>query len=155
MDEGEIYEDGTPQQILDEPKREKTRRFVRKLKVLELNIESRDYDFPAAISQIEQYCSKNQIDSNTARRIQLAYEETVQNLLLPKLQSPQIQVIAEYSAEDEHTVVTIRYNGSIFDATKDGDALSLAVLQTAVSEMKYRAGANGRYNNEIELIIKQ
>ena len=154
MDEGKIYEDGTPQQIFDDPKREKTRRFVRKLKVLELNIESRDYDFPAAVSQIEQYCSKNQIDSNTGRRIQLAYEETVQNLLLPKLRSPQIKVVAEYSAADEHTVVTIYYNGITFDAAKDGDALSLAVLQTAVSEMKYRAGANGQYTNEIELIIK-
>jgi amino acid ABC transporter ATP-binding protein, PAAT family (TC 3.A.1.3.-) len=46
MDEGGICEDGTPEQIFDHPQRENTRRFVRRLKVLELNIESRDYDFP-------------------------------------------------------------------------------------------------------------
>ena len=45
MDEGGIYEDGTPEQVFDNPIREKTRRFIRHLKVLELNIESRDYDF--------------------------------------------------------------------------------------------------------------
>ena len=45
MDEGGIYEDGTPEQIFEHPQREKTRRFVRRLMVLELNIESRDYDF--------------------------------------------------------------------------------------------------------------
>jgi ABC-type methionine transport system ATPase subunit len=43
MDEGGIYEDGTPEQVFDNPVREKTRRFVHRLKVLELSIESRDY----------------------------------------------------------------------------------------------------------------
>ena len=154
MDEGGIYEDGTPQQIFDDPQREKTRRFVRKLKVLELNIESKDYDFPAVVSQIEQYCSKNQIDSTTARRIQLAYEETVQNLLLPKLQAPKIQAVIEYSAADDSAVVTICCNGEPYDAVKNGDELSLAVLCTAVSEMKYSSEANGQFTNSIELKIK-
>ena len=155
MDEGGIYEDGTPQQIFDDPQREKTRRFVHKLKVLELNIENKDYDFLAAVSEIEQYCSKNQIDSNMARRIQLAYEESVQNLLLPKLQSPQIQVVVEYSAADESAVVTIHYNGESYNALKDGDELSLAVLHTAVSEMKYSSEANGQFTDRITLKIKQ
>ncbi|MBR4543006.1 MAG: hypothetical protein IKO53_02215 [Lachnospiraceae bacterium] len=30
MDEGGIYEDGTPDEIFDGPKREKTRHFIRK-----------------------------------------------------------------------------------------------------------------------------
>ena len=38
MDEGGIYEDGTPEQIFEHPQRENTRRFIEKLKVLELNI---------------------------------------------------------------------------------------------------------------------
>ena len=32
MDEGGIYEEGTPEEIFDNPKRENTRRFVRRLK---------------------------------------------------------------------------------------------------------------------------
>ena len=45
MDEDGIYEDGIPEQIFERPQRENTRRFIKKLKVLELNIASRDYDF--------------------------------------------------------------------------------------------------------------
>ena len=61
MNEGDIYEDGTPQQIFDNPQREITRCFIRKRKVLELNIESRDYDFLGMVSEIEQYCTKTKL----------------------------------------------------------------------------------------------
>ena len=74
MDEGGIYEDGTPEQIFDHPRRENTRRFIRKLKVLELKIESRDYDFLGMAGEIQTYCSRNQIAPRTAGRIQLAFE---------------------------------------------------------------------------------
>ena len=35
MDQGVIFEDGTPKQVFDHPLKEQTRRFIRKLKVLE------------------------------------------------------------------------------------------------------------------------
>ncbi len=80
MDEGGIYEDGTPEQIFEHPEQENTRRFVRKLKVLELNINSRDYDFLGFASQIDVWCSKNQITPKLKNRIQLIFEEA-SNLL--------------------------------------------------------------------------
>ena len=42
MDEGGIYEDGTPEQVFDHPQKEKTIRFIRRLKVHEANMTSRD-----------------------------------------------------------------------------------------------------------------
>ena len=69
MDEGGIYEDGTPVEIFEHPRRENTRRFIRKLKVLELNIHSRDYDFLGMAGEIEAWCGKNQIAPRAANRI--------------------------------------------------------------------------------------
>lgn len=34
MDDGGVYEDGTPEEIFDNPKKERTIRFIRQLKVL-------------------------------------------------------------------------------------------------------------------------
>ena len=45
MDEGVIYEDGTPKQIFENPQREKTRMFIKRLKVFKYDINSRDFDF--------------------------------------------------------------------------------------------------------------
>ena len=136
MDEGGIYEDGTPEQIFEHPQRENTRRFIQKLKVLELNIESRDYDFLGMAGQIDAYCNKSQIPPKLANRIQLAFEETMQ-LLLPRLDSPRIQAVCEYSEAEESAEWTIRYGGPRLDATADGDDLALAVLGGMTQVMDY------------------
>ncbi len=46
MDEGGIYEDGTPEQIYEHPTREKTRQFIGRLRTLSLTIDSpQSFDF--------------------------------------------------------------------------------------------------------------
>lgn len=155
MDEGGIYEDGTPEQIFDDPQKENTRRFIRKLKVLELNIESRDYDFLETVSLIDQYCNKNQIPAKSAQHIQLVFEELVHNMLAEVIPVPKIHTVTEYSAADESTKMTIWYNGDHYDVTREGDQLSLAVLRSAVSEMAYSAETENAYMNRVELKIKQ
>ncbi len=141
LDEGGIYEEGTPEQIFEHPQREKTRRFIRKLKLLEISVESRDHDFPGTVGQIEQYCSRSRIGWKTARRIQLAFEETVENLLMPVLEDPQIRVAIEYSPADDSAVMTFRYNGEKYDPIRNGDELSLALLRSAVTSMEYQEGS--------------
>ncbi|MBR3738831.1 MAG: amino acid ABC transporter ATP-binding protein, partial [Clostridia bacterium] len=154
MDEGGIYEDGTPEQIFDHPQKENTRRFIRKLKVLELNIENRDYDFFGMAGEIDQYCNKNQIPYKTAHRVRLAFEELVQQMLIPVLPQPDIQTVIEYSEADESAVLTVRYNGPAYDAIKQGNELSLKVLQSAVSDMAYTWGENAERPNQAVLRIR-
>ncbi len=154
IDEGIIYEEGTPEQIFDDPQKENTRRFIRKLKVLELDIEDRNFDFPEMISRIEQYCIKNLIPPKCSQYIQLAFEETVQNLLLPVPGSPKIRTVVEYSAADESASVTVRYNGKPYNAVKSGDKLSLAVLRSAVSEINWSPEENEGFSNKIEMKIR-
>ena len=154
MDEGGIYEDGTPEQIFDHPEREKTRRFIRRLKVLELRVESREYDFPAMVGEIDRYCSKNQIPPRMAGRIQLALEELLQQLLLPALENPRIRLTAEYSEADERAVITADYNGPAADITKNGDGLSLAVLGGMVSDMRYTQKESEDMPNELAFEIR-
>ena len=154
MDEGGIYEDGTPEQIFDHPQRENTRRFIRKLKVLELNIENKDYDFLGMAGEIEQYCNKNQIPYKTAHRVRLAFEELVQQMLIPALASPDIQAVIEYSEAEESAVLTVRYGGPSFDVTKQGNELSLKVLQSAVSDIAYAWDEKAERRNQTTMHIR-
>ena len=154
MDEGGIYEDGSPEQIFEHPQRENTRRFIRKLKVLELNIESRDYDFLGMAGEIDRYCDRNQIPHKTAQRIHLAFEELVQQTLIPALAQPDIQTVIEYSEAGESAVMTVRYNGPAFDVTARGDELSLMVLKSAVSDIDYTWNENEARPNQAVLRIR-
>ncbi len=154
MDEGGIYEDGPPEQVFDHPLREKTRQFVHRLKVLELNIENRDYDFPGMLGEIERYCSKNQLGLKLSSHIRLAFEELVHQQLIPALALPRVRVVAECPESGEDAVMTVCYNGPQRDLTQNGDELSGAVLRTAITEMKYETLDSDGFGNQITLKIR-
>ena len=155
MDGGGIYEDGTPGQVFDNPKRENTRRFVRRLKVLELNIESRGYDFLGMAAEIRQYCEKNQISPKLANRIRFVFEELVQQMLLPELESPHIQAVIEYSEADEQATMTVRYNGAPYDVLEHGDELSRAMLTGNTKDITYDAADVDGFTNCLTLVFTE
>ena len=154
MDEGGIYEDGTPEQIFERPQRENTRRFIKKLKVLELNIESRDYDFLGMAGQIEAYCNKNQIAPRTSSRIQLAFEESAQ-MLVSMIENPRIQAVCEYSEATETAEWMVSYGGQRLDVTNIGDELALSVLKGITDEMKFIWNENAELPNQLILRIQR
>ena len=154
MDEGGIYEEGTPEEIFDHPQKENTRRFVRRLKVLELDIESRDYDFLGMDSQITQYCEKNQIAPKAANRIHLIFEETMQ-LLIPHLNDLRVKAAVEYAEATETAEWTFRYGGPRFDLTQETDGLALTVLKGMAGGMDYAFDESASLPNRLTLKIRQ
>ena len=153
LDEGRIYEEGTPKQIFDHPQREKTRRFIHRLKVLELQIHDLNYDFPGAQAEIIEYCDKNEISRRMDTRLQLAFEETVQQMLIPMMEKPDILVCIEYSPEEERAVFTVRYGGGKTDLTLQEDNLALAVLKGMAENVQYTYHPEDALKNEITMIF--
>ena len=153
IDEGGIYEEGTPEQIFDHPQREKTRRFIHRLKVLEILIDDLNYDFPGAQAGIIEYCDKNQISRRMDTRLQLAFEETVQQLLIPIMEKPDILVSIEYSPEEEKAVFTARYGGEKTDITAQEDQLSLTVLRGMADRIQYAYHPEDDRKNEITMVF--
>ena len=152
MDEGGIYEDGTPEQIFEHPLRENTRRFIRKLKVLELNIENRDYDFLGMAGQIEAWCIKNQGAPRITSRSQLAFEETPQ-MLLPMLDVPRIHAVCEYSETEESAEWTIRYGGKQLDVAASGNELALSLVKVMTEEKKNSWHEKAELPNQLKVKI--
>ena len=153
MDEGGVYEEGTPEQIFDHPVKENTRRFVRRLKVLELNIESRDYDFLGMTSQIDAYCVKNQIAPKQANRIQLTFEETAQ-LLLPALKEPRLKAVCEYSEETESAEWSFRYAAPRLNVEEMDNELALTVLKSMNEGMEYAFDEEAELPNRLTVKVK-
>ncbi|MCR4590391.1 MAG: hypothetical protein K5668_06195 [Lachnospiraceae bacterium] len=65
-----------------------------------------------------------------------AYDKAMQ-LLMPKLDDPDVRITVEYSEKSEAPCISFRYNGPQKDITKDGDELSLSVLKSVVSSHEY------------------
>ena len=153
MDRGGIYEDGTPEQIFNAPQKELTRRFVRKLKVLEFNIESREFDFQGAGTEMDRYFIKNDVPPKTKYRIRLAFEELIQQMLLPLLGSVPVHVTVEYAPEEEKTTFTVSYGGERYDPSEGDNKLSFKVLEASVDELKYTYDPEAEYCNSVHVII--
>ena len=154
MDQGGIYEDGTPAQIFDDPQRELTRRFVRRLRVLELTIDSRDFDFLDAGTQIDRYCMQNDMAPKDKYRVRLVIEELAQQILLPRMNEPQIHVQIEHSAQEQTTSVTVEYGGGRFDLNDTENDLSLLVLKSAAQSIRYQFDPAQALPNRAEIRLK-
>ena len=155
MDQGGIYEDGTPEQIFEAPQKELTRRFIRKLKVLELLIEGRDFDFIGAGAEIDRYCMQNDMPGRMKYRIRLAIEELVLQILLPRMDNPRIRVLLEYAAREGSADLTVSYGGERFDPMETDNELSLLTLKSTAREMKYSYDPGQNEGNRVEIAIKE
>ncbi len=148
MDHQGIYEDGSPEQVFDNPLHDRTRQFVRRLKVLELTVTSRDYDFRAMVGEIDRYCRKNQVNSRLTYLIQLAFEEITQEVLMKLLENPRIQVIVEYSEAEESASMMFRFNGSELDISGISNELPVTVLKGIIRNFRYDRTDEREYPNQ-------
>ena len=147
MDEGGIYEDGTPEEIFDHPKKENTRRFIKKLCVFEALIAGRDYDFIRFWAQIDRYFMQNDISGVMKYRIRLCIEELVQQILLPRYENPDIEIKLEYSMQDGEALLTVEYAGAKFDIADTDNALSLKLLNSTATDISYEYKADAKKPN--------
>lgn len=138
MDQGELYEDGTPEQVFEHPRRERTRQFIRRLKVFEESITSRDFDFIRVTGRLEEFGRKHMIPQKMIYQMQTVFEELCVQVLLPQLpEDLLLNVQIEYSEEEGISQVRVRYNGPAFDPTVSGDELSMALVKNAAKKLMY------------------
>ena len=138
MDEGGVYEDGSPEQIFDNPQKERTRQFIRHLKVLEYSITSRDFDFIGLNTQIEEFGRKHRVSQGTIYNLQSYIEEMCLQILLPQMKdSFEIRITIEYSEEMDDADVVVRYSGESLDPLSTDNALSLMLAKKATENIAY------------------
>lgn len=66
MDEGVIYEDGSLEQVFVHPQKDKTRLFIKRLKVFDVRLQNGLTDFTNVVQKFFEFVEKNQIDKRTA-----------------------------------------------------------------------------------------
>ena len=154
IDKGEIHEEGTPEQIFTNPQKELTRRFIKRLKVLEIEIEVSSSDLPGVYSEIDLYCRKNQVLPKTSLRIRQIFEELVQQILILELKKQHIFFKAEYSEADESTVIIVEYDGERINPETVENQLALTLVKNAVSELNTETIEGGGLPNRIIMHLR-
>ncbi len=79
--DGVILEQGTPAEIFDTPKHEKTRAFIRKIKYFNFEINDTRFDLMALQGGIQTFGQKYGLDARHTYRLQICCEELIYEML--------------------------------------------------------------------------
>ena len=141
MDEGGIYEQGSPEQIFDHPTREKTRQFIKRLKTLRLSVDTVSPDYLGTIAKLERFGSDAALSPKALRSVTLALEELVFQCIVPAVReqdtSPTIDVFVEHAESDGSLTLRIAWNGTPYDPLTQSDELSLSIVNKVVRQVAY------------------
>ena len=111
MDQGGVYEDGTPEQIFDFPSRELTKNFVKKLKTLSYEISPEGFDAASAIADINTFCYKNMLSPVISRNTQIVFEELCLQLLCDRARKATVR----FSGDTGEVTVEAKYTGDALE----------------------------------------
>lgn len=138
MDQGEIYEEGTPEEIFDQPKRERTRAFVKRLKILRFRITSPDYDFIAMSESLQQFGEKHYLTSRQTENLRRAFEEICALNIVPNREEENIlEVFTEYYEADGKLSMRFVWGGRRYQPLEEGEELSIRLVKSVLTDSAY------------------
>ena len=150
--DGEIYEQGTPAEIFDAPKRPKTVAFIHKQKYFSYEITERAFDLPKMQGGILTFAEKYGLTPRRTNRLQLCCEELIYEMLANACEGDAVKISLDVtyaevdnSVEVKFTCAGKSYNplDKTFDEL-DEENLGATILHNLAKNFshEYRAGVN-------------
>jgi polar amino acid transport system ATP-binding protein len=152
MDEGTIYESGSPGQIFDAPARERTRAFINRIRSLHRRIASVDFDLYALNAEIEQF-SERQFLSRRQRDDLLLLAEELFLLHRKHLRDGPVDLTIshlEKSGQVEVVIDAPGAGGNPLDADPEDDGLGVTIVRGLSASLAHRF-ENGRSRLDVVL----
>lgn len=141
IDEGIVYEEGTPRQIFGEPQKDKTRAFIHNIKTFTFEIRSNDFDLYSLNARVETFGQKQFLSEKQIFNIQLALEELILHKLLARSGQPvDITVTVGFFEKNNEIELTATYAGAPYNPFADhsgSDDLSMVIVRKLVKNIDY------------------
>ena len=102
MDQGGIYEEGSPEQIFDAPQKELTRRFIRRLENLEMIVSETSHNINEEMGRIINFFGEKQFDAKRSMNACHVYEEVCALMFREFLGDEKAMTVSlEYSSSEK------------------------------------------------------
>jgi polar amino acid transport system ATP-binding protein len=137
MDEGIIYEEGPPEQIFENPLREKTRDFVRHVQAFHYRMAAEGFDYVEFLNSLDAFCAKYAVERKRRNRINRFAEELALTMLKPRGLDMALSLRAD-EQKDEYQL-RLSYAGPSYNPLEDADQdeLALKMVQGSVKSITY------------------
>ena len=153
--DGDIYEQGTPAEIFDAPRREKTVAFIYKIKYFTFEINRKDFDLMQLQGGIQNFGEKYGLDQIHTHRLQICCEELIYTLMehcYPSEEAVDLKLTVSHAEADDATKINLSCGGLAYNPfEQNDDSLSVTILKNMASHLDCRL-KNGR--NVIDIILQ-
>ncbi|MDR2105589.1 MAG: ATP-binding cassette domain-containing protein [Deferribacteraceae bacterium] len=145
MDEQSLYEEGSPEDIFNNPKKPKTQEFILKIRSFSYEIKNRDFDFAEMLGGVENFCFRHAVDKKIAGRLQLIAEELVVNIIAQHYGECSLKV--SFSSKLGNYTLTVGYKGANSNILEIiGDDLPVILVKKSAKTVKHE------YIDEVNII---
>ena len=140
--DGGICEQGTPAEIFDHPKREKTVAFIRKIKYFSFGITDRRFDLMQLQGGVRSFGEKYGLDSKRIYRLQICCEELIYEMLANCYAEDapvDMQIEVSYAEADRTAEIALTCGGAAYDPFGQADdGLGVTILKNMATQLDYR-----------------
>jgi len=153
MDEGVIYEEGSPAQIFDNPQREKTKAFINRIRSINCHIASSKYDLYSIQAEIEAFCEKQILPMKTRQNL-LSIVDVLLNIYTPLLHTTTLDITVAYSEKNGSVEVVLESGGEArnpLDKNLLPDSLAKSSVWSMMHAIEYQR-LNSR--NRVTLMLQ-
>lgn len=153
FNDGGIFEEGTPKEIFENASKDETRRFVYALKVLELNVDSKDFDFIGSQTQITEFCYKNGVSKALLDRLLAIQEELFQMVIIQPHEQNSMHMVFEYNQKEKELFGSVEFTGEPFDEDDPMYFVSWPIIKMRSTSIE-TLPAEAPYTNLFKMTIK-
>ncbi len=140
--DGGIYEQGTPDEIFDAPKREKTIAFINKIKYFTYEIAHRDFDLMQLQGGIQNFGEKYGLNQKRIFRLRVCCEELIYELLehcYPSGNDVDLKLSVSHAESDGETHIDLDCGGAAYNPFEQEECgLGVTILKNMATRLDYR-----------------
>lgn len=136
MDQGGIYEDGSREQIFENPKKELTKLFIQSFTTLRFEIDKNHFDFRKAVADIDTFARTHKFDSRLNYKVQFIFEEVLLHYLFKDTPAKKISFAMVYTPKTN--TVDMRFMTA--EACEYGpatDSLSVDMINAICNDLQF------------------
>ncbi len=138
LDQGIIYEEGSPEDIFEHPQKERTRLFVQGQNLFRKNFSKNELDYLGLISQIHEFAVKKMFSPRLVHHIESSTEWLYLKTMLPLLEdSAIVSFELEYIEKKEACRLSFSWEGPSVEAALDPDKQKTEADNHHASDFSY------------------
>ncbi len=138
MNDGIIYEEGTPQEIFHSPKKDSTKIFINRLKTFEKTFDNAEFDLMSVQGEIESFAHKQFMSNRRNMTLQLIFEELIYELLINRRKNLfPINMKMFYNEILDECEVRITYCGEKYNPLEEIDDISVTIINGIIQIADY------------------